>query len=193
MPHLYRASEGWVTGGIGSAGVAAIAQFIDEVPGKDGRLILVLAPVESVGAVDNGCHVILVQLDDGRVSEEVTGGHGVAPLDVLEEAILEVPVVGEGEDEFDASFTGVVDDLVQALKRNLVVHTCPSLSFVEHIHLHMCRLAWLVRRTEHTKSKWFAKSASRPQGLPRPGSFVTTFKHVNQTLHRALNTQGEKS
>ena len=89
--------------------------------------------------------MILVQLDDGRVSEEVTGGHGVAPLDVLEEAVLEVPVVGEGEDEFDASFTGVIDDLVQALEGNLIVHTCPSLRLVGHIHLHMCSLAGLRR------------------------------------------------
>jgi len=48
----------------------------------------------------------------------------MAPLNVLEEAILKMPVVCEGKDELDACFTGIIDDLVQALESNFVVYTC---------------------------------------------------------------------
>ncbi len=73
--YLYRAGECWVTGSIGCTGVAAITQLIYQVPGKDSGLILVLATIESVGAVHNGSHMVLVELDDCWVSEEVPSGH----------------------------------------------------------------------------------------------------------------------
>jgi len=73
--YLYRAGECWVTGSIGCTGVAAITQLVDQVPGKDSGLILVLATIESVGAVHNGGHMVLVELDDCWVSKEVPSGH----------------------------------------------------------------------------------------------------------------------
>lgn len=85
---LHRSRERWVTCCIRSAGVAAISELIDEIPSEDGGLVLVLPPIQGVGAVDHGSNMVLEQLDDFRVGEEVPSSHGVAPLNILEEAIL---------------------------------------------------------------------------------------------------------
>ena len=121
---LNRSSEGWVTCCIRSAGVAAISELVDQVPCKDGGLVLVLAAIQGVGAVHHGGNVVLEQLNDGGVGEEVSSACGVAPLHVLEEAVLQVPVVVQGQNELDARLAGVIDDLVQASEGFFIVHPC---------------------------------------------------------------------
>lgn len=121
---LHRSSEGWVTCCIRGAGVAAVSELVDEVPCKDGGLVLVLPAIQGVGAVHHSSNVVLEELDDGGVGEEVPSACGVAPLHVLEEAILEVPVVIQGQNELDARLAGVVDDFVQASESFFIVHPC---------------------------------------------------------------------
>ena len=122
--YLHRSREGWVTCCIRSAGVAAISELIDEVPCKDGGLVLVLPPIQGVGAVDDGSNVVLKQLDDFRVGEEVPSSHGAAPLNILEEAVLEVPVVIQGQYELDAGLACVVDDFVEGCEGLFIILSC---------------------------------------------------------------------
>lgn len=68
--------------------------------------------------------MVLEQLDDLRVGEEVPSSHGVAPLDILEEAVLEVPVVIQGQDELDAGLAGVINNFVKGCKGLFIVLSC---------------------------------------------------------------------
>lgn len=122
--HLDRPCEGWVTCGIRGSGVAAIPELIDEVPCENGRLVLVLPAIQGVGPVHNATNVVFKQLDDFRISEEVSSFCRVAPGHILEKAVLEMPVVCEGQNEFDACLAGIINDLVQASEGFLFVHPC---------------------------------------------------------------------
>ena len=75
---LYSAGEGWSAGDIGLALVTAVPQLIQQVPGKDGGVILVLQPVDGVLPVHDGLDVVCEQVDDSRVAEEVGGSCHVA-------------------------------------------------------------------------------------------------------------------
>ena len=77
--------------------------------------------------------MVLEQLNDGRVSEEVLRVCGVAPNNVLEEAVLVVPVVGEWQNELDACLASFINDLVQANKGRLVVDACRHKRFISDL------------------------------------------------------------
>ena len=56
--------------------------------------------------------MVFEQLNDGGVSEEVFRVGGIAPNNILEETVLVMPVVGEGQNELDACLAGFINDFV---------------------------------------------------------------------------------
>lgn len=85
---LYSASEGWGASHIGLALVTAIPQLIQQVPSKDGGVVLVLQAVDGVLPGHNSLDVVLEDVDDSRITEEVSSpGDIVAcflcPVDIL--------------------------------------------------------------------------------------------------------------
>lgn len=82
-----------VTGCIGVVDVTSRSGLIDEVPSKDGRLVLVLATCDGVHAVCHCCLMVLVQLNDSWVDEEVFWVLSTTPDDIAIQPISRPPVV----------------------------------------------------------------------------------------------------
>lgn len=91
--HLNGSSLWGVTGCIGLVNVTSRPRLIDEIPGKDGRLILVHTPSDGVHAVCHSCLMVLVKLDDCWVNKEFFWMLSPAPDDIAIQSISSSPVV----------------------------------------------------------------------------------------------------
>ena len=86
--------------------------LIDEIPGKDGRLILVHTPSDAVHAVCHSCLMVLVELNDCWVDKEFFWMLSPTPEDVAIQSISSSPVVCQCQDELHTSLVCLSYDLI---------------------------------------------------------------------------------
>ena len=76
-------------------------------------------------AVDHGCDVVLVEVLDGwRCKEEVGVVGGIAPLEVVDLGVSNIPLIAKSKNELDPICTCLRNDIVQSPECRLVVDTC---------------------------------------------------------------------
>ena len=122
--HIDSSSLSGITGSVWSADIAGRSRLINDVPSKDGRLILVSAVGDGVEAVSHGSLVVLVQLDDVGVDVELFWVLSTSPDDIAVQAISCSPVVSQSQDELHTCLVCFSNDLIQSFERCLIVLTC---------------------------------------------------------------------
>ena len=98
--------------------------LIDQVPSKDGRLILVHAASNGVDTVGHGSLVVLVQLDHCWVDKELFWMLPTTPDDIAIQSISCPPIVCQCQYELHTSPVCFSYDLIQGFERLLIVLTC---------------------------------------------------------------------
>ena len=124
---------------VGLANITERSWLIDEVPGKDCRLVLVHPVGDGVDTVGHGFLVVLVQGDDFWIGVELFWVLSTSPEDITIQAIICPPVVSKCQDDLGTSLVCISYDLVQSLEGLFVVLTCEQRTRPQWPYIARCK------------------------------------------------------